>query len=329
MLLERRGGDADRVRNVLQGLRAYQQAERQPRPAAMPEIARAGRARVLDYGAGEGRPVLFVPSLINPPYVLDLSEQNSLLRWLGGRGIRPLLVDWGEPGADDQQLTMSDHVETMLVPLIDQLGPDVALAGYCLGGTMALAAATIRRVSGVALIAAPWRFSGYPPDRREGLKQLWQSTRPLAEDLGVFPMEMLQSAFWRLDPERTLTKYAKFGAMEPRSPAANAFVLLEDWANEGPPLPLPSARELIEDMFVADLPGNGSWGVGGRTIEAAALDCPVLNIISSSDKIVPSASAPPVGKELLLKQGHVGMIVGRGAKAALWQPLSAWLSQLR
>jgi hypothetical protein len=60
------------------GLRAYQEA---PRPAPrepMPAIANAGRAVLRDYG-GEGLPVVFVPSLINPPLVLDLAEENSLL----------------------------------------------------------------------------------------------------------------------------------------------------------------------------------------------------------------------------------------------------------
>lgn len=329
MLIDTAGKDADLIRRVLRGVRAYQDAKRPPRPSEMPVIARAGRARVLDYGLDGGRPVLFIPSLINPPYVLDLSEQNSFLRWLATQRIRPLLIDWGDPGDESKALSLSDHVETLLAPIIDQLGPDITVAGYCLGGTMAIAAAAIRPVAGLALIAAPWRFSGYPEDRRQGLVSIWTSGRPLAEGLGTFPMEMLQSAFWRLDPMRTLSKYADFGEMEPESAAADAFVLLEDWANEGPPLPVPTARELVEDMFGADLPGTGQWKIAGQTIDPALLDCPILNIISSSDKIAPSASAAPVGERHVLQQGHVGMIVGRSAKAVLWEPLSSWLSHLQ
>lgn len=329
MLQAQSGGDPDLIRRVLRGVRAYQDAERHPRPPDMPEVAQIRRVRVLDYGGRQGRPVLFVPSLINPPYVLDISEQNSLLRWLTTQGIRPLLVDWGEVEDDSRDLSLSGHVEHLLIPIIDQLGPDIALAGYCLGGTMAAAAATMRRVAGLALIATPWRFSDYPDDQRQGLQELWTSGRPVADALGLFPMEMLQSAFWRLDPERTLSKYANFGELEPGSPAARAFVQLEDWANEGPPLPLPTARELIEDMFGADLPGAGQWTIGGHVVQPFTLDCPILNIISNSDKIVPAASAPPFGERLFLQQGHVGMIVGREARTVLWEPLSNWLSQLQ
>ena len=62
----------------------------------MPAVAEAHGAALRDYG-GEGRPVLFVPSLINPPNVLDMGDR-SLLRWLAGQGRRVLLLDWGWPG---------------------------------------------------------------------------------------------------------------------------------------------------------------------------------------------------------------------------------------
>jgi polyhydroxyalkanoate synthase subunit PhaC len=89
-------GDPERRAAVLAGLRAYQEAERVPRPPEMPVVARAGRAVLRDYG-GRGPPAVFVPSLINPPFILDLTEGNSLLRWLVTQGVRPLLVDWGTP----------------------------------------------------------------------------------------------------------------------------------------------------------------------------------------------------------------------------------------
>ena len=49
---------------------------------------RGGSARLLDYG-GAGRPVLFVPSLVNRAYILDLAPGRSLVRHLAARGRRP------------------------------------------------------------------------------------------------------------------------------------------------------------------------------------------------------------------------------------------------
>jgi polyhydroxyalkanoate synthase len=62
-------------------------------------------------------------------------------------------------------------------------------------------------------------------------------------------------------------------------------------------------------------------------VDPACLPCPLLNIVSTSDRIVPAASAIEAGERLELEQGHVGMIVGSGAREALWEPLAAWLSR--
>jgi polyhydroxyalkanoate synthase len=325
LLRSETAGDAERARLALAGLRAYQQAARPGRPPELPVVARAGRAVVRDYG-GSGPPVLFVPSLINPPHVLDLGSDNSLLRWLAGQGVRPLLVDWGAPAAADRAMSVAGHVEELLLPLIDALGERPVLAGYCLGGTMALAAAALGRARALALIATPWHFAGFPEEARRALAALWEQAAPSADPLGVLPMEVLQASFWQMEPARTIAKFEAFARLDPASAEARAFVTLEDWANDGPPLTLAAARELLVDFFGADLPGRGAWTVGGRRIELAAIACPVLDIVSTTDRIVPAASASGIGERLTLGLGHVGMVVGRRARKSLWEPLARWLS---
>jgi polyhydroxyalkanoate synthase len=327
MLRSETTGDPDRTAAALRGLRLYQQADRPPPPAPMPVIARAGRASLRDYG-GDGPAVLFVPSLINPPDVLDIDAERSLLRWLAAGGLRPLLLDWGTPAADEHDLSVAGHVETMLLPLIDAVGAPVALAGYCLGGTMALAAAALRPVTALALIATPWRFREYPDSTKQALDDLWQVAEPATDALGLLPMEILQAAFWRLDPGRTIAKYEAHGVRDPDDPRSRAFVRLEDWANDGPPLTRGAARELFLDLFRADLPGQGQWRVGGTAIDPARLDMPMLEIASTTDHIVPAATTPGVGERIDLALGHVGMIVGGRAKQSLWEPLGQWLSRV-
>jgi polyhydroxyalkanoate synthase len=327
MLRSETTGQPDRTAAALKGLRLYQQADRTAAPGPMPVLARAGRASVRDYG-GAGPAILFVPSLINPPDVLDIDGERSLLRWLATQGVRPLLVDWGSPDAAENDLNVAGHVETMLLPLIDSIGEPVALVGYCLGGTMAIAAAALRPVTALALIATPWRFGDYPDSTRGALADLWRTAEPATDTLGVLPMEILQAAFWRLDPERTVAKYEAHGGREPDDPQSRAFVRLEDWANDGPPLTGGAARELFLDLFAGDMPGKGTWQVGGAIINPRSLSMPVLEIASTTDHIVPAATTPGVGERIDLALGHVGMIVGGRAKASLWEPLSLWLSRV-
>lgn len=325
MVREQTEGDSERRAAILAGLRAYQGAERPQRPADMPIVARAGRVVLRDYG-GAGAPAVFVPSLINPPIILDLAEDNSLLRWLSGQGIRPLLVDWGEPGPEQGAQDVAQHITDLLLPLIDQIGEPVHLVGYCLGGTMALAAAMHARLLSLTLIAAPWHYAGFG-QARDDIAELWRAAKPSCETMGLVPMEVLQSGFWRLDPWRTVTKYENFGRLDPDSAEAKAFIALEDWANAGAPLTYGAGRELFEQMIGQDVTGTGAWQVGGVAVDPAALRVPTLEFVSLHDRIVPAASSARLPDQRLLGLGHVGMIVGSRARAQLWEPLAAMLSQ--
>jgi polyhydroxyalkanoate synthase len=313
-----------RMKRALEGLRQYQEAERAPPRPPMPAVAERLGASLRDYG-GSGPTIVLVPSLINPPSILDL-EDKSLLRWLARQGVRPLLVDWGWDVTARSGLSASDHVTEILLPLLGEISEEAALVGYCLGGTMAFAAAALRPVRGVAALAAPWHFSGFPDKARARLAALWVSAQATAERLGMLPMEALQSAFWALDPARTVHKFEAFADMTPGSEEARRFVILEDWANDGPPVPVAAARELFERLFRDDAPGRGEWRVGGQTVDPAALPCPVLDIVSTSDRIVPAASAAAAGQRLEIGAGHVGMVIGSHAEELLWKPLAGWLS---
>ncbi len=322
MLRSETAANPQRMAQALEGLRRYQEAEREPPRAMAPAVTSRLGASLRDYG-GSGAPVLFVPSLINPPTVLDLDGERSLLRWLATQGHHPLLLDWGGDVAARAGLSVTDHVEQILLPFVAALGECPTLVGYCLGGTMAMAAAARADVRGVAAIAAPWHFDGFPAQDRDALARLWHNAESTARALGVLPMEVLQSAFWSLDPARTVAKFEAFAAMAADAAKARAFVRLEDWANDGPPLPAAAARELFEDFIGGDRPARG-WRIGGTPVEPPAN---LLNIVSTTDRIVPAATAARGGERIELALGHVGMVVGSRARASLWEPLAAWLSR--
>jgi polyhydroxyalkanoate synthase len=117
-------------------------------------------------------------------------------------------------------------------------------------------------------------------------------------------MEVLQSAFWSLDPARTVAKFEAFASA--KGAKAEEFVALEDWANDGPPLAAAAARELFEDFFAADLPGRGEWRIAGSAADPGAL--PFLNIVSTVDRSSPAkAPRPPASGS-----------ISRSATSAWW-----------
>ena len=312
---------------ALAGLRRYQHA---PRPAALPPLpvaAQVGRATLRRAGGG-GRPVVFIPSLINPPAILDLAPDASLLRHVAAAGHDAYLVDWGAPSPDERELSVAGHVEQLLLPLLERFAQPPVLVGYCLGGTMALAAACATPAAGLATIAAPWRFAGYGEAAAAAMRDLWHAAEPACARLGLVPMEVLQAGFWQLDPARTVAKYARFATLDPDGEAARAFVRLEDWANAGAPLTLAAGRDLFTTFAAEDRPGIGGWQVAGGVADPAALRCPAVEFVATGDRIVPAATAAGLPDRRVVAAGHVGMVIGSRARSALWAPLLDWLDAL-
>lgn len=86
-------------------------------------------------------PLLFIPPFINKYYILDLSENNSLVKWLVNQGIVVYMISWVNPQADLAHKKFSDYLIDGPLKAIDiitklNLHPKVHLAGYCVGGTL-------------------------------------------------------------------------------------------------------------------------------------------------------------------------------------------------
>lgn len=331
MLRQQTATSPEDRKTTLAGLAAYQAAPRLARPDPAPVMLRHGRALLRNFArdAHTNAPdILFVPSLINPPDILDLSPSRSLVRWLARRGFRPLLLDWGRPDADARAMDVSGHITDLLIPLIERLDRPPILVGYCLGGTMAAAAACVTPVAALATIAAPWRFGGFDPHALGEIAALWAAAEPLCRAMGLVPMEVLQSGFWQLDPARTIAKYRAFAALDPASVEAQGFVTLEDWANAGAPLTYAAGTQMFEDFFGRDTPGRGLWTLSGIAADPLALTIPRVEFVSLTDRIVPAASAAGFADRRQSTAGHVGMVVGRRAQSALWEPLADWLTRV-
>ncbi len=305
-----------------------------------PAIWREADARLLDYGAGAAGPgapaVLFVPSLINRATVLDLAPGRSMLRWLAERGVRPLLLDWGWPGEAERRFDLTDYVTGRLERAILAVDAPVVLAGYCMGGLFAVAAAERLpdRVRALALLATPWDFHAADAGQATRLAALLPALEPVLTATGTLPIDALQALFSLLDPGAVAAKYRAFAVLDQDSEAARGFVALEDWLNDGVPLAAPVARETLSLWYGANAPARGRWRVAGQPVRPEALRLPAFIAVPGRDRVVPPEAARPLAERIVgavlhrPEAGHVGMVAGREAEAALWAPLLAWLRAL-
>jgi len=325
-------------RPLLAGIAAYRRHPWQREPTRLPVIWSEGGSTIIDYSnpglAADRSPTLFVPSLVNRAHVLDLLPGHSMLRFLAGRGLRTLLLDWGWPGEIERSFTLTDYVAGRLERAITSLGRPVTLAGYCMGGLMAAAAAQRRPdlVERLVLLATPWDFfaAGEASSRR--LAGLLPAFEPGFALTGTLPVDALQILFSMADPHAVATRYRDFGRQDQASSRAARFVALEDWLNDGVPLAAGVAREILSGWHGANTPAQGRWRIAGAAIEPRSLVQPSFVALPARDRIVPPQSARPLaeaiaGAKIVLPQaGHIGMVAGTGAEPGLWRPLADWLA---
>jgi polyhydroxyalkanoate synthase len=336
----------DRLALWLKGVEAYRAHPYERVLKDPPVVWRSGTTRLFDYGApakkGNAAPVtaLFVPSLVNPSYVLDLRPGRSGMRYLHERGIRPLLIDWGAPADEERGFDLGDYVIKRLEPALDKVleiaGGPVALVGYCMGGNLALALAQRRQdhITRLGLLATPWDFHlhiGAPPFA-ETIELDQFATLPGGR--GEVPVDVLQIFFAMLDPTLVERKFRHFAELDPTSPEALDFVAVEDWANDGMPLALPAANECFYGWYGMNTPMRGAWKIDGEPVAPKAIRVPTLFALPSRDRIVPYESALALAEAIegatIIRppSGHVGMILGSRAETGLWRPLANWLLDL-
>jgi poly[(R)-3-hydroxyalkanoate] polymerase subunit PhaC len=326
-----------RAKSYLAGLEAYRRHPYRRGDEAPPVLWREGTTRLLDYGGDTAGPViLVVPSLVNRFYVLDLLPERSFLRHLAGRGLRPLVVDWGAPGSEERDFDLTGYVagrlESAFDAALELAGAPIGVAGYCMGGLFALGLALRRpdETACLAALATQWDFHAEPGQPLRFFGLIADCLPLLCDDQGALPVEVVQSFFFMLDPFSAERKFTRFAALDPNGDKARTFVALEDWVNDGVPLAAAVARDCARSWYGDNQPARGVWHIGGEAVDPQQLRSPALVVVPSRDRIVPPSSAEGLAATLrgatVLRPplGHVGMMSTARA-AELWTVIADWL----
>lgn len=323
---------------LIAGIAAYRQADYMRPLQDPPTIWMEEETRLLDYG-GSGPAVLFVPSLINRAYILDLMQDASMLRWLATQQLHPFLLDWGWPGDIERHFSLTDYIAGRLERALQALPGPVVLVGYCMGGLLALAAALRSQgagqtVSALALLATPWDFHAENPQAARMVADIMPFFEGAMQFSNTLPIDALNTFFTMVDPYGVAEKYRDFAGQDKDTARARRFVAMEDWLADGVPLVAPVARETVSGWYGANTTARGQWRVAGLCVDPSQLQIPCFCAIPARDKLVPLASAKALADKLSNvmvirpRAGHIGMVAGTHAESALWQPFKEWVCGL-
>ncbi|MBI2306407.1 MAG: alpha/beta fold hydrolase [Rhodocyclales bacterium] len=89
-------------------------------------------------------PLVIVTPWINKYYILDLTPKRSLVRWLTAQGFSVFITSWKNPPPEMANVSFDDYLREgadEVVRFVCKLHkvPRVALAAYCIGGTLVAA----------------------------------------------------------------------------------------------------------------------------------------------------------------------------------------------
>lgn len=332
-----------RHKSFLNGVWGYRHHKYRRQAPNYRTIWAEGTTRIADcraYYDDREHPVLLIPSLINRSYILDLSPRTSLARGLAKRGLAPFLLDWDQPGPEEMTFDLTDYVTKRLEPAIDairtKLGRPVTLVGYCMGGLMALATALRKPqdVAGLVLLATPWDFHAGLEGPRIMLDTLAAIIDHGIETMGQVPVDLLQFFISSVDPHLASKKFTTFAHYPPQSSQARDFIRLEDWVNDGVPLPSKVASACFHGWYQKNETMHGKWKIADIPVDPTRLHCPSLVVIPDRDKIVTPASAHVLGQQLpgatvlQVAGGHVGMLLSRQVGTRVHAPIARWTKNM-
>lgn len=86
-------------------------------------------------------PILIIPPCINKYYILDLSSNNSLVKWLVEQGFVVYIISWRNPDQKHANTEFADYVidgALTAIKIINNIvgHKQIHTVGYCIGGTI-------------------------------------------------------------------------------------------------------------------------------------------------------------------------------------------------
>jgi polyhydroxyalkanoate synthase len=241
------------------------------------------------------RPILIVPAWIMKYYILDLSPQNSLVRYLVAQGHTVYIISWRNPSAEDRDLGMDDYLRLGALAALDQVRlreqtQQVNAVGYCLGGTLLtilaswLAQQQRDDLASVSLLAAQTDFT------ESGELRLFidESQLDYLDDVmwsqGYLDSRQMAGAFQLLRSRDLIwSRVVNHYLLGNQAPMTDLMA----WNADSTHLPYRMQSEYLRQLFLGNDFFEGRYRVNGRQLALGDIRVPSFVVATEADHVAP------------------------------------------
>ena len=240
-------------------------------------------------------PVLIVPAWIMKYYILDLSPENSLMKYLVERGHTVFVISWKNPTSEHRELGMEDYRRLGLMAAVDAVSAIVPkrkihAAGYCLGGTLLLIGAAAMGREGDERLASMTLFAAQGEFSEAGELMLFTNESQIAYvenmmwDRGYLDTYQMAGAFQILRSNdlvwsRVVHDYL-LGEREPMTD-------LMAWNADATRMPYRMHSEYLRRLFLDNDLAEGRFQVDGRPVWVTGVRIPRFIVGTVADHVAP------------------------------------------